>query len=89
MPKRRRKKILLPTKDLPESLSIEEILIDVVAILVTHTSVNHLDEYTAKFIPKNTSIFVQNSVDKKLITSYKSADINVPFKGIILTKTGG
>ena len=88
------KKIPLPMVDLPKSVTIEEILKDIVAILVTHTHVDHWDEYTAKFIPKNIPIFVQNAGDKKLIVNQGFTDvrvlgINVPFKGITLTKTGG
>ena len=71
----------------------EEIITDIVAVLVTHTHVDHWDEYTSKYIPKDIPIFVQNSWDKKLIVDQGFKDvrvlgINVPFKGITLTKTG-
>ena len=86
------KKTRTPLKDL--SMPIEEILKDIEAIFVTHTHVDHWDEYIAKFIPKYIPIFVQNAADKKLIVSQGFTDvrvlgINTPFKGITITKTGG
>ena len=86
------KKVRTPMVDLP--VSIEEILKDIVAVLVTHTHVDHWDEYSAKFIPKDFPIFVQNAGDKKLIANQGFTDvrvlgINVPFKGITLTKIPG
>ena len=86
------KKTRTPLKDL--SMPIEEILKDIEAVFVTHTHVDHWDEYTAKFIPKYIPIFVQNAADKKLIVSQGFTDvrvlgINTPFKGITITKTGG
>ena len=73
---------------------MEEILKDIEAIVVTHTHTDHWDDYTAKFIPKYIPIFVQNVSDKKLIQSQGFSDVRVlgigtPFKGIIITKTGG
>ena len=81
-----------PLNDLP--MSIDEIIKDLEAVLVTHTHADHWDEYTAKFIPKHIPIFVQNAADKKLIVSQGFRDvrvlgINTPFKGITITKTAG
>ena len=59
------KKIRLPIVDLP--ISIDEIIKDLEAIIITHTHIDHWDDYTAKFIPKYIPIFVQNAADKKLI----------------------
>ena len=86
------KKIRIPLNDLP--ISIEEILKDLDACIITHTHADHWDEYTAKFIPKYIPIFVQNSRDKKLISSQGFTDvrvvgINTPFKGITITKIPG
>ena len=86
------KKTRIPMVDLP--IYIDEIIKDVEAILVTHTHMDHWDEYTAKYIPKTIPIFVQNTGDKKLIMSHGMTDvrvlgINVPFKGITLTKIPG
>ena len=91
-PTKEQKEIRLPMVDLP--ISIDEIMKDIVAVLVTHTHVDHWDEYTAKYIPKDLPIFVQNAGDKKLIagqgfTDVRVLGIGVPFKGITLTKTGG
>ena len=91
-PGKDKKEIRLPMVDLP--IPIDEIIKDIVAVLVTHTHVDHWDEYTSKYIPKDLPIFVQNSWDKKLIVDQGFKDvrvlgINVPFKGITLTKTGG
>ena len=86
------KKTRLPLVDLP--IKIEDILKDLEAIIVTHTHMDHWDEYTAKLIPKFIPIFVQNAGDKKLIESQGFTDIrvlgiNTPFKGIKITKTLG
>ena len=86
------KRTRTPLNDLP--IPIEEIIKDIEAVLVTHTHADHWDEYTAKFIPKHIPTFVQNISDKKLILSQGFKDvrvlgINVPYKGITLTKTGG
>ena len=75
-------------------VSIEEIIKDIDVVIVTHTHMDHWDEYTAKYIPKNIPIFVQNISDKKLIQDQGFFDvrvlgINVPFKEITITKTGG
>ena len=51
------KKIRLPIVDLP--ISIDEIIKDLEAIIITHTHIDHWDDYTAKFIPKYIPIFVQ------------------------------
>jgi len=56
--------------------------------------VDHWDEYTAKLIPKYIPIFVQNTEDKKLVSSQGFTDvrivgINTPFKGITITKCVG
>ena len=67
------KKTRIPLKDL--SMPIEEILKDIEAVFVTHTHVDHWDEYTAKFIPKYIPIFVQNAADKKLIVSQGFTDV--------------
>ena len=67
---------------------------DLEAILITHTHLDHWDDYTAKLIPKHIPIFVQDAADKKLVvnqgfTNVRVLGINTPFKGITITKTGG
>ncbi len=53
--------------DLP--ISINEILKGIQAVIITHTHIDHWDDYAVKYIPKNTPIFVQNPGDKQLISS--------------------
>ena len=86
------KKTRVPVVDLP--LSIEEIIKDIDACIISHLHFDHWDDYTAKCIPKNIPIFVQNASDKKQIQEQGFSDIrvvgvNTPFKGITITKTGG
>ena len=86
------KKTRVPLVDL--KVPIDEIIKDIDAIIVTHTHFDHWDEYTSKYIPKFVPIFVQNISDKKIIQNQGFSDvrvlgINVPFKGITITKTLG
>ena len=59
------KKTRVPVVDLP--LSIEEIIKDIDACIISHLHFDHWDDYTAKCIPKYIPIFVQNASDKKQI----------------------
>ena len=84
------KKARIPLNDLP--LPIEEIVKDIDMVIITHLHYDHWDEYTSKYILKNTPIFVQNLGDKKRIqaqgfTDIRVLGINTPFKGITITKT--
>ena len=86
------KKTRIPIVDLP--MPIEEIIKDIDAVIITHTHFDHWDKYSSEFIPKHIPIFVQNASDKKLVQSQGFPDvrvvgINIPFKGITITKTGG
>ena len=83
------KKQRVPLVDLP--MSIEEIIKDLEVVIITHTHYDHWDEWAAKEIPKNVTIFVQNESDKKIVQGqgFKDARIvgnNTPFKGISITK---
>ncbi|EAR8887215.1 MBL fold metallo-hydrolase [Salmonella enterica] len=55
-----------PTVDLP--LPVEELL-DVDAIIVTHTHRDHWDEAAQQLIPKNSLIYTQNNKDEALLRS--------------------
>lgn len=82
----------MPLVDLPTSM--EELLSDVDAVVVTHTHLDHWDDIAIEAIPKSLPIFVQNSADQKLISSQGFNDVriifeSVDFSGITLTKTGG
>ena len=69
------KKIRVPMNDLP--ISINEILKGIQAVIITHTHIDHWDDYAVKYIPKNTPIFVQNPGDKQLISSQGFTDVRV------------
>ncbi len=87
-----RKKMRNPLIDLP--VSVEEVLKDLEAVILTHTHLDHWESHAAKLIPKYIPIFVQHAADKRLVQSQGFFDvrvvgINTPFKGITITKTGG
>ena len=80
-----------PTVELP--FDIEKIL-DVDAIIITHTHPDHLDEAALHAIPKNMKLLVQNDEDKEFITNAGFTNItilgkNSHFEGIDLSITGG
>lgn len=80
-----------PMVDLP--MDINEIL-NVDAVIVTHTHLDHWDEAAAKHIPKGMTIFSQNERDAESIRSAGFKDVRilegeVDFKGIKLSKTSG
>ena len=66
------KKTRIPLVDLP--LSIEDIIKDIDAVIISHLHFDHWDEYTAKYIPKNIPIFVQDAGDKKTIQAQGFSD---------------
>lgn len=78
----------VPLVDLPKS--VNEILNDVDAVVVTHTHPDHWDEAAAKSINKDTPIFVQNASDQALIQSQGFKDVRVlsdtaTFEGVTLS----
>ena len=82
----------MPIVDLP--LSMDQLLSDVDAVVVTHTHLDHWDDSAVQAIPKSLPIFVQNTADKELITSQGFNDVRIifeslEFNGITLRKTGG
>ena len=91
-PKPELKKMRLPLNDLP--MTVEEIIKDIDAVIITHTHSDHWDEHAAKAIPKNIPIFVQDAADKKVVQKDGFSDVrvvgvNIPFKGLTITKTSG
>jgi len=82
----------MPMVDLP--VSMDELLNDVTAVVVTHTHLDHWDDTAINSIPKSLPIFVQNTADKELITTQGFNDVRIifeslEFNGITLRKTGG
>ncbi len=71
-----------------------EALLDVDAVIVTHTHEDHWDEAARNLLPKTLPIFVQNGSDRDLISGAGFADVRVldqktTFNGVSLIKTPG
>ena len=86
------KKKRLPLNDLP--MTVEEVIKDIDAVIISHTHYYHWDDHAAKAIPKNIPIFVQDAADKKVVekdgfTDIRVVGVNIPFKGLTITKTSG
>lgn len=80
-----------PTVELPTTL---EDILDVDAIIITHTHLDHWDETAKQVIPKNQLIFAQNENDAKQIESEGFTNVEVltsgfTFKDVKLIKTHG
>ncbi|MEQ5185778.1 MBL fold metallo-hydrolase [Providencia alcalifaciens] len=81
--------IRIPMVDLPCDINS---LLEVDAIIVTHTHLDHWDEAAVKAIPKDKLIFVQNEHDKQLLSSQGFTNLcilseSTEFAGIHLIKT--
>ncbi|GAB1671325.1 hypothetical protein Mh1962_21360 [Mannheimia haemolytica] len=81
-----------PTLDM--TVSIDEVLNGVDAVIVTHTHHAHWGDVAQQRVPKNLPIFVQNAGDARLIRSQGFTDVRVvgkdtPFEGVTLTRTRG
>ena len=80
-----------PLVDLPVPI---EAMLDVDAVIVTHTHLDHWDEAAKKLIPKEIRIFAQNEKDAAEIREAGFRDVTIlteqtNFAGITLTKTHG
>lgn len=78
-----------PTVELP--FSIEEI-IDVDAVLLTHTHPDHWDETAVNAIPKDKLIFVQHEGDEQILRSQGFTNLQIfsedtDYNGISFTRT--
>ena len=81
-----------PRVELP--FSINEILKDVDAVIITHTHLDHLDETAIKAIPKDILMFSQDEKDKAYLekSGFKNVKImtkNSSFGDVKLSITGG
>ena len=77
----------------PLTLPMDEVL-DVDAVIVTHTHPDHWDAAAQELVPKEMLVFAQNEADAELIHSQGFTDVCVltetsEFNGVTLSKTGG
>jgi L-ascorbate metabolism protein UlaG (beta-lactamase superfamily) len=77
----------------PLTLPMDEIL-DVDALIVTHTHPDHWDEAAKALVPKSLPVFAQNEGDAELIRGADFSDVRIltehtEFNGVSLSKTGG
>lgn len=75
-------------------ISLDDLIKDVDAIIVTHLHYDHFDEAAKEVLPKNVKMFVQNQEDATEIKKAGFQDIevlseNTSFEGIQLVKTKG
>lgn len=74
------------------TVPMEEIL-DVDAVIVTHTHFDHWDEAAQALVPKHLPVFTQHEDDQELIRSQGFSDVRLlmgsEFNGITLTQTLG
>ncbi len=80
-----------PLVDLPAPISE---IVDVDAVVVTHTHLDHWDDAARDSLPKDTPLFVQNEKDATAIRAAGLTDVRVlsadtDFDGVNLTKTPG
>ena len=69
-------------------------LMDVDAVIVTHTHLDHWDEAAQRALPKAMPIFAQNETDAETIrgqgfTEVRVLDASTQFRGVSLARTGG
>jgi L-ascorbate metabolism protein UlaG (beta-lactamase superfamily) len=69
-------------------------ILDVDAVIVTHTHPDHLDEAAVELIPKHLPLFAQNEKDAEIIRSAGFEDVRLlspqsSFNGVSLIKTAG
>jgi|SRR5699024_9403678 len=81
-----------PLTELP--LSVEDIINDIDAVIVTHLHYDHWDEAAVNALPKDIKLFPQNEEDKEEIAKAGFTNIEVlteetVFEGIQLIKTAG
>ena len=81
-----------PLVELP--MPEDEITRNLNAVIVTHSHIDHIDEFAAKALPKAIKIFVQDEYDENFMRKFGFTDVEVLketgiiFNGITLYKTG-
>ncbi|PTK58292.1 hypothetical protein BUZ61_09955 [Staphylococcus nepalensis] len=81
-----------PLVDLP--ISLEDIIKDIDAIILTHLHIDHFDETAQKHLPKDIKVFVQDENDAEEIKGVGFKDVEIlteytTFEGVKLIKTPG
>ncbi len=81
-----------PLADL--TVSIEDVIAGIDAVIVTHTHLDHWDDKAKKALPKDIKLFTQNNEDKTEIEEAGFTNVEVlqedtTFEGIQLIKTKG
>ena len=79
-----------PTAALPVPVAS---LLDVDAVIVTHTHPDHWDEAARTLVPKHLPVFVQHEADRALLASQGFGDVRLLrdaiFQGVTLRQTTG
>lgn len=81
-----------PLVELP--MPEDEITRNLNAVIVTHSHIDHIDEFAAKTLPKAIKIFVQDEYDENFMRKFGFTDVEIlketgtVFNGITLYKTG-
>ena len=81
-----------PLVNLP--ISVEEIIADVDAVIVTHLHLDHFDDAAKQALPNDIKMFVQNEEDAAVVkeAGFKNVEVltqNTVFEGVELIKTKG
>ena len=64
-----------PLVDLP--FSVEEILQNIDAVIMTHFHFDHFDEYAVKALPKDIKMFAQDEYDKNVLTDFGFNNVEI------------
>ncbi|WP_375753829.1 MBL fold metallo-hydrolase [Vibrio sp. HN007] len=76
------------------TVSVEDIVKNIDAVVVTHTHLDHWDLVAQNVLPKEIPLFTQHEADAKLIQSQGFTNVHVlgmdtVFRGVSLHRTGG
>jgi L-ascorbate metabolism protein UlaG (beta-lactamase superfamily) len=80
-----------PLVDLP--ITVEELLSEINAIIITHSHRDHLDDRAIELLPKDRPVFCQPEDEEKLISlafkDVRSVEHETVWRGIQFKRTGG